>query len=477
MHEFASVRGSARTTLALRDTKLRNCEEMTSRMGGGLRKSALTVMSLCLLGAHAAAQEPRPGVDWPQFRGAHARGVADGFGAPIRWNAETGENILWKTPIPGLGHSSPVIWGDFVCLTTADSGQTDELKVGLYGDIEPVANNTTQSWEVRCLDKTTGAERWTARVHQGMPAIPRHPKATHANSTLATDGIHLVAMLGSEGLYGYDLGVLDSGYFAAPTALWGFAASPVIHDDLVVIQADILSGSFLAAFDVATGDEVWRTVRDDVPTWSTPTVHVVDDRAQIVVNGFHHIGGYDLATGRELWRMAGGGDIPTPTPVVDDGLIFITNAHGREAPIFAINEGASGDITPGDGVSSTDHLVWSQRRGGGYMQTPVVYDQLLYNCRDNGVLSVYEPRTGRRLYQQRIGGGGSGFSASPVAADGKVYFSSEDGSIYVVKAGPEFEVLAENPMGETLMATPALSEGVMYIRTRGHLVAVRPGAT
>ena len=461
---------------------------MTSRMRGTLRKLALTVTSLSLLGVHAAAQAPRPGVDWPQFRGAHARGVADGFGAPTRWNAETGENILWKTPIPGLGHSSPVIWGDSVCLTTADSGQTDELKVGLYGDIEPVANNTTQRWEVRCLDKTTGAERWTARAHQGMPAIPRHPKATHANSTLATDGVHLVAMFGSEGLHAYDLatgrerwqvdlGVLESGFFRAPTALWGFAASPVIHDGLVVIQADVLHGSFVAAFDVDTGHEVWRQERDDVPTWSTPTVHVVAGRAQIVVNGFRHIGGYDLATGRGLWRMAGGGDIPTPTPVVDDGLIFITNAHGPEAPIFAIKEGASGDITPGDGVSSTDHLVWSQRRGGGYMQTPVVYDRLLYNCRDNGVLSVYEPRTGRRLYQQRIGGGGSGFSASPVAADGKVYFSSEDGSIYVVKAGPEFEILAENPMGEPLMATPALSEGVMYIRTRGHLVAVRPSAS
>ena len=461
---------------------------MTWRMGGRLGISALPLTVLFLLGTHAVAQEPQLGVDWPQFRGVRASGVADGFGAPVRWNAETGENILWKTPIRGLGHSSPVVWDDLVCVTTADSGQTDELKVGLYGDIEPVVDETAQRWEVQCLDKTTGAERWTAVAHQGVPAIPRHPKSTHANSTLATDGTHLVAMFGSEGLYGYglatgrelwhvDLGVLDSGFFSAPSALWGFAASPVIHDGLVLVQADILNGSFLAAFDVATGDEIWRTERDDVPTWSTPTVHVVDGRAQIVVNGYRHIGGYAVATGRERWRMVGGGDIPTPTPVVDDGLIFITNAHGGEAPIFAINAGASGDITPAGGALSNDHLVWSQRRDGAYMQTPIVYDRLLYNCRTNGVLSVYEPRTGRRLYQQRIGGGGSGFSASPVAADGKVYFSSEDGSVYVVQAGPKFEILAENPMGETLMATPALSEGVMYIRTRGHLVAVRPNAT
>ena len=456
---------------------------MTPRMGGKLWILTWASTAFTLFGSHAVAQEPRPGVDWPQFRGVSAGGVAEGFEAPVRWNAETGENILWKTPIPGLGHSSPIVWGDLVCVTTADSGQADELKVGLYGDIEPVANDRPQRWEVRCLDKTTGAERWTAVAHQGVAGIPRHPKATHANSTLATDGSHLVAMFGSEGLYAYDLetgrelwtvdlGLLESGFFRVPAALWGFAASPIISDDLVVIQADVLDGSFLAAFDVATGDERWRVDRDDVPTWSTPTVHDVDGRAQIVVNGFRHIGGYDLATGEERWRMRGGGDIPTPTPVVADGLIFITNSHGGEAPIFAINEGASGDITPAPGTLSNDHLVWSQRRDGAYMQPPLVYDNLLYNCRTNGVLSVYETRTGRRLYQQRIDGGGSGFTASPIAADGKVYFSSEDGSVYVLKVGPELEVLAENPMGETLMATPALSEGVMYIRTRGHLVAV-----
>jgi len=289
---------------------------MTSSLSGLRRACTLAASVLVLSGPGAAAQAPRPGVDWPQFRGAQASGVAEGFEAPVRWNAETGENIRWTTPIPGLGHSSPIVWGDLVCVTTADSGEDDELKVGLYGDIESVANDQPQRWEVRCLDKGTGGERWTAVAHQGVPARARHPKSSHASSTLATDGIHLVAMFGSEGLFAYeldtgrelwtvDLGVLGSGYFRAPTALWGFAASPVIHDGLVVIQADILRGSFLAAFDVATGDERWRVDRDDVPTWSTPTVHVVNGRAQIVVNGFRHIGGYDLKTGDELWRMVG----------------------------------------------------------------------------------------------------------------------------------------------------------------------------
>ena len=437
------------------------------------RSAILLVATLAAAVSGVSAQETDGDTNWPQFRGVQAGGIAEGAETPVHWNAETGENILWKTPIPGLGHSSPIVWGDLVCMTTAVSGSDDEdvLKVGLYGDIAPVVDDRPWRWEVRCLDKTTGAERWTAVAHQGVPAIPRHPKATHANSTLATDGASLIAMFGSEGLYGYeletgrevwrvDLGVLD-------------ATSPVIHDGLVVIQADVINGSFLAVFDVATGAEVWRVERDEVPTWSTPTVHVVDGRAQIVVNGYRHIGAYDLATGEEVWRMTGGGDIPTPAPIVDDGLIFITNSHGAEAPIFAISEGATGDITPAAGALSNDHLVWSRRRDGAYMQTPIVYDGLLYNCRTNGVLSAYEPRTGRRLYQQRIGGGG-GFSASAVAANGMLYYSGEDGTVHVVKAGPEFELLAENPMGETLMATPAISDGVLFIRTRGHLVAVAP---
>ena len=435
----------------------------------------------------SAAQEPRSGVDWPQFRGIRASGVAEGLVTPVSWNAETGENIKWNTAIPGLAHSSPIVWGNLVCVTTAVSGRGDDpLKVGLYGNIEPVADEGAQRWEVHCLDKHTGMARWTAVAHQGIPKIPRHPKSTHANSTLAADGTHLVAMFGSEGLYGYsladgrllwknDLGRLESGFFQVPDALWGFGSSPVIHEGLVIIQADVLRGSFLAAFDVATGREVWRTRRGDVPTWSTPTVHVSNGRAQVIVNGFRHIGGYDSRTGRELWRMRGGGDIPIPTPVVAGDVVFLTNAHGGAAPIFAVRTAARGDITLSDQAESNEFVVWAQRRDGAYMQTPLVYGDHLYVCRDNGVLNVYEARTGRRIYQQRLAGGRTGFSASAVAADGKIYFTSEEGTVYVVKAGPDFELLAENPMGEVTLATPAISEGVLFVRTRSHLVAVDGG--
>jgi outer membrane protein assembly factor BamB len=433
--------------------------------------------------AVAATEDPKPGVDWPQFRGIAAAGVADSHPLPIRWNVAAGEHVRWNVAVAGLAHSSPIVWGDQICLTTAVAiGKEEALKVGLYGDIAPVDDATPLRWEVHCFDKKSGAKRWSAVAHQGVPRIKRHPKSTHANSTLATDGRHLIAMFGSEGLFAYDLkgkliwkkdlGVLESGFFQVPTATWGFASSPVIHDGLVIVQADVLKGSFLAAFDVATGKEIWRTERSDYPTWSTPAVHVVNGRAQIIVNGFKHVGGYDLRTGKEIWRMKGGGDIPVPTPILRRDLVFITNAHGPAAPIFAVRTSATGDISLAPGASTNDYIVWSQQREGGYMQTPLVYRDALYVCRDNGVLSVFEADTGKRLYQQRLADGRTGFSASAVAGDGKLYYTSEEGSVFVIKAGPVFEQLAENVLGETAMATPAISEGTIFFRTRTRLVAI-----
>jgi outer membrane protein assembly factor BamB len=430
-----------------------------------------------------ARQEVTPGVDWPQFRGPAASGVAEGFPLPVRWNVEAGENVRWKAPVAGLAHSSPVVWRDHVCVTTSVAiGKEEALKVGLYGDIAPVDDVMPMTWEVHCFDKKSGGRRWQAVAHKGVPRIKRHPKATHANSTLATDGRHLVAMFGSEGLYAYDLngkllwkqdlGVLESGFFQVPSATWGFASSPIIHDGRVLIQADVLKGSFLAAFDVATGRELWRTARNDYPTWSTPAVHVGQGGAQVIVNGFKHVGGYYLRTGKEIWRMKGGGDIPVPTPILRRDLVFITNAHGPAAPIFAVRANATGDISLEPGHSTNAHVVWSQQREGGYMQTPLVYGDELYVCRDNGVLSVFEADTGKRLYQQRLADGRTGFSASAVAGDGKVYYTSEDGAVLVLKAGRVFEQLAENAMGETAMATPAISEGTMFFRTRTRLVAI-----
>jgi outer membrane protein assembly factor BamB len=431
----------------------------------------------------AAPGRPRPGVDWPSFRGPQAAGVAEGFPTPARWDAVKGDGLRWKTPVPGLGHSSPVVWGDLVCVTAAVSGLPDAgLKVGLYGNIEPVEDLSVHVWKVHCLDKRTGKPRWERTARTGPPKVKRHPKATHANSSLATDGRTLVALFGSEGLHAFDLsgtplwtkdlGVLDSGFFRVPEAQWAFGSSPVLHDGKVVVQADVQKGSFLAAFDAASGRELWRTARADVPTWSTPTVLTIGGRTQVVVNGWKHIGGYDLDRGTELWRMTGGGDIPVPTPVAGHGLVFLTNAHGDSAPILAVRPSARGDVSLKEGETSNAHVAWSQPRDGGYMQTPLVYGDQLYVCRDNGVLSVFEAATGKRLYQERLGDGRTGFTASAVAADGKVYYTSEDGEVFVLKAGPTFEILARNPLGEVTLATPAISEGTLLFRTRGHVLAI-----
>jgi outer membrane protein assembly factor BamB len=211
----------------------------------------------------------------------------------------------------------------------------------------------------------------------------------------------------------------------------------------------------------------------EVPTWGTPAVHVVGGVPQVVVNGWKHIGGYDLRTGREVWRMAGGGDIPVPTPVIHDGIVYITNAHGPAAPVYAIRATARGDITLKDGETRSEHVAWSQARDGGYMCTPLVYRGLVYIVKYNGVLSVYDAKTGERRYQERLGGGTSAFTASPVAANGKVYLANEDGQVLVLKAGPTFEVLATNEMGAPVLATPAISDGRLVFRTPKELVAIR----
>ncbi|MDA2927134.1 PQQ-binding-like beta-propeller repeat protein [Acidobacteria bacterium AH-259-G07] len=447
----------------------------------GLRGKSSFRLWLVVL-SFVTVQAAGPQGHWPSFRGPGANGLAEGYPTASTWNLETSENVEWKTPIPGLGHSSPIVWGDRIFVTTAVSSQKNpKLKVGLYGDIRPVDEDTIHSWRLYCLDKHTGQILWERVAHEGVPRIKRHPKSTHANATPVTDGKRVVAFFGSEGLYCYDmkgtllwkkdLGLLDSGYYLVPSAQWGWASSPIIHNNKLIVQCDVQKNSFIAGFDIRDGREIWRTPRSDVPTWSSPTVHGGARRTQVIVNGYRHIGGYDIQTGQELWRLTGGGDIPVPTPVVADGLIFITNAHGAMAPIYAIRVRARGDISLQGDASSDEYIAWSQKRGGAYMQTPLVRGEYLYSCRNNGVLSCYQAKTGERLYQKRLGKGG-GFTASPVSADGKIYFSSEDGDIYVIKAGPEFELLAVNSMGEICMATPAISEGTLFVRTQRHLVAI-----
>jgi outer membrane protein assembly factor BamB len=426
---------------------------------------------------------------WPSFRGSRAAGVADGRPVPAQWNGETSDNLLWKTPIPGLSISSPVVWGDRVFVTTAiGSDPKASLRHGLYGDVEPSNDLSRHSWRVIALDKSTGRVVWERIAHEGVPRSKRHPKSTQASPTPATDGRYVVAFFGSEGLYAYDLegrpvwrkdlGILSAGWFYDPDYQWGVGSSPVIHDDLVILQCDVQRDSFIAAFRLTDGTEVWRTSRDEIPSWGTPTIVEQEGRAQVVANGTKSIRGYDVTTGKELWRLSGNSEITVPTPFAANGLIYVFSGYRGIQPMYAIRSGASGDITLRDGATTGEWVAWSRNRGGPYLPTPVVYGDYLYVCQNNGVLAVYNARTGEQLYQQRLGRRGGAFTASPVAADGKVFFTSEDGEVFVVKAGPTYELLATNPMGEVLMATPAISDGVIFVRGLEHLFAIgrRAGA-
>jgi outer membrane protein assembly factor BamB len=433
----------------------------------------------------AAVAGARAGVIWPSYRGPRASGVSDGHRLATTWSVADGTNVKWKTPIPGLAHSSPVISGDSLFVTSAEKEGEAELKVGLYGSVDPVEDDSEHDFTVYCVDRNDGSIKWRRSAWRGVPAVKRHPKGSHAASSPATDGKRVVAFFGAEGLYCYstdgelkwkrDLGKLRAGWYERHTPDWGFASSPVIHEDLVLVQCDVIDDSFVAALSLEDGSDVWRTTREGVvPAWSTPTVDIREGRSQVIVNGYLRAAGYDLRSGRELWRIGGGGDIPVPTPIIAHDLVFLTSAHGRMRPIHAVHPMALGEIptSPAD----TEHLAWSYPRRGNYMQTPIAYGDELYCCNDAGVVGCYDVRTGEEHYRQRLGSGGSGFTASAVAGDGKVYFTSEEGAIHVVRAGRTFEVVAVNEMGEECMATPAIAEGVLYWRTRGQVVAIEARA-
>ena len=415
------------------------------------------------------------GQHWPSFRGPNASGVSDGHPTLVKWNAPSGESVLWKTPIPGVAVSSPVVWGDRVFVSTAVSSDPHAtIRTGLYGDVEPSSDLSRHSWRLVALDKRTGKVLWERVAHEGVPRTKRHPKSSQASPTPVTDGRHVVVSFGSEGLYTYDvdgkllwkrdLGVLNAGWFYDPDYEWGVGSSPIIWKSSVIVQCDIQKNSFIAAFDVATGQPLWRTPREEIPSWSTPAIYEGNGRAELVTQATNFTRGYDPSTGQELWRLAGNSEITIPTPIIGANLIIVTNGYRGVQPIYAIKPGAKGDITLKGEQTQSEFIAWSTKRGGPYIPTPLIYRDQLYVCSNNGVLSAYDARTGQRLYQERLGGTGGSFSASPVAADGKIYLASEDGDVFVIKAGPTYELLATNSMGEALMATPAISEGLIIIR-------------
>ncbi|MBI4474008.1 MAG: SUMF1/EgtB/PvdO family nonheme iron enzyme [Acidobacteria bacterium] len=429
--------------------------------------------------------------NWPAFRGQDARGIGEGK-VVISWNADTTagplRNVLWSTEIPGLSHASPTIWGDrLFVVTSISSAGSDSVKLCLHCDGgNPADDNGEQTWIVYALDKNTGKILWERVALKRPPRGKRHPKGTHANQTIATDGQRIVVFLGSEGVYCYDfdgnlIWTKDLGYIHSSPINYGggdwqlgTASSPIIFEDKVILQVDQPKDALLLALSVKNGGEVWRASREGVSTqsWATPTVVKTAGRTQVVTNSWPYVAGYDANTGKELWRLKSEGDLPAPAPIFGNGLIYVLSSHGPGWPLFAIFPDASGDITPRDASTESPGLAWVVPRNVyETMATPIVYGDLVYSIADNGILKVYDAVRGTPVYVRRIGAG-TGFSASPIAIDSKIFFSSEEGEVFVVKAGREFELLAKNLMGEPILATPAFSDNTLYFRTRTRIIAI-----
>jgi len=264
---------------------------------------------------------------------------------------------------------------------------------------------------------------------------------------------------------------LKSAFFLVESAEWGFASSPLIHENAVIIQCDVLENSFLAAFDVKTGKEIWKKKRDEYPGWCTPNIYYEEGKTRIAVNGYKHRGGYDFNTGAEIWRMSGGGDIPVPAPVTGNDMVYFNSAHGKFSPILAIQNNARGDITLEENETSNEFVKWRKLRGGSYMGTMLVYNGYLYNLAWNGRLSCFNALTGDELYAEKVGTGNS-YTSSPVASDGIIYVADNNGMVYSVKAGPEFNLLHENNLYEPILSTPAIADNCLFFRTQNHLIAV-----
>lgn len=418
--------------------------------------------------------------NWPGFRGAGARGIAESAALPGSWNVETGANIAWKTAIPGLGLSSPVVWGEQIFVTTAISANPEMVfESKLKGERDDRQDRAAQEFRVIAVDKRTGKIVWNRLAAKAAPRVLRHPHNSYASPTPVTDGRYLVASFGSEGLYCYDLkgallwkkdlGPMDQGAFDVPDYQWGSASSPALWKGKVYVQVDVQKGSYLAAFDAKTGRELWRTERDSKPSWSTPTIVESATRTELVTNGVEHIQGYDAETGKELWRLKGTSMISVPTPFTANGLIYVFSGYFRNIRrAYAIRPGALGDIT-----GSSEAIAW-MREEAPYLSTPVIGGGYVYafGSRGSGILNVYNALTGATVYQRRLGAG-TGASASMIASGDRVYAVNEDGEVYVIRIGGSYEEIAVNRMGEPVLATPAASGDMLLIRGTSHLFAIR----
>jgi outer membrane protein assembly factor BamB len=417
---------------------------------------------------------------WPQFRGPGARGVAEASNLPDRWS--TNQNVAWVTDVPGRGWSSPIAWGNQVFLTAVVSdAEMEEPKKGLYFGGErkeiPKANH---HWMVFAYDLASGRELWRHQAHAGTPPTQLHVKNTYASETPVTDGERVYAYFGNVGLFCYDMQgrlLWSTNWPPVKTRYgWGSAASPVLHQDRLFIVNDNDDSSFAVALDARTGRQLWRVDRDEKSNWATPYVWQNEKRTELITCGTKRVRSYDL-DGNLLWELGGMSSIVIPTPFAGHGLLYVCSGYVQDKarPVFAIKPGASGDISLQEDETSNQYIAWYQRTAAPYNPSPLVYGDYFYVLFDFGFLSCHDARTGAAIYdKQRIRPEGpTAFTASPWAADGKLFALSEEGDTFVFQAGPEYKLLHKNSLDEMCMATPAIAGDRLLIRTLTKLYCLK----
>ncbi|HEX6045136.1 MAG TPA: PQQ-binding-like beta-propeller repeat protein [Pyrinomonadaceae bacterium] len=414
--------------------------------------------------------------NWPQWRGPDGSGISNEKNLPAEWSPT--KNIKWKTPIDGRGHSSPIVWENKIFVTTAVEGaEVPGAKAArhLLDDkdfVHPdsVGANRKHTFKVIALNRDNGKILWESVAWEGTPYDDRHRKSSYAASTPATDGKLVYAYFGSEGLYAYDFnGKLawkaDVGKLA--NLGMGTGTSPILFENLVIVQCDEDNGeaSFIVAYDKKTGKEVWKTPRKVQISWSTPYLARNAKRAELITSGTESIIAYDPATGKELWRHKGLESNAIPSPVSNNEMVYVV--AGFPAKIaMAIKLGGSGDLT------GTPNVPWQYAKGTAYVPSPILYGDYLYLTTDRGILTCIDAKTGEVKYE-----GGripipATFTASPVAFDGKILLTSEDGDTFFVKAGPKHEIIGTNSVGEPVYASPAIADGRIYIRGEKNIYCI-----
>lgn len=437
--------------------------------------SATLVISfvLFLTVTSSAAADP----NWPQWRGPDGQGISVEKNLPVEWSGT--KNVKWKTPITGRGHSSPIVWGKKIFLTTAldgavipgrPAGVTHKLSDGTdFVHPDALGANLRHTFKVICVDRNSGKILWERVAYEGPVKDSRHKVASFASSTPATDGKYVFAFFGSEGLYAYDYNgklVWKKDLGTLGTASVGYGVSPILYENLVIMQCDDSGGhSFIAAFDKATGKEVWRQARAVDITWSTPVLVHTGKRTEVITAAIEAIISYDPATGKELWRHKGLDSNAVPTPVVSKDLVVITSGSPLKIAL-ALRAGGSGDVT------GTPALVWSYNKGTAYVPSPILYGDYLYLMTGNGSISCLDAQTGKVEYEGGRVPKATMFLASPVAFEGKILLTSEEGDTFVLKAGPKHEVLRTNSLGEPVYASPAIADGRIFIRGEHNLYAI-----